>query len=174
MFNEISFPSLISLLCGALVLYFYVILKAVSCKSNTGTWYFRQINMKNRFWAPRVFKPEILEICEFVWSNRIFPEVFSAMAFDWSHQIAKRICNEGAAVQQGVVPSNRKISKIENFMKYWRWWRLKLSFSMNFLRWREFHCLRRLPCIIWFEERLCWRVIPSPRWLGEFVAKNCF
>ena len=74
--------------------------------------------MKNRFWGQRVFKPEILEICEFVWSNRIFPEVFSAMAFDWSHQIAKRICNEGAEVEQGVVPWNRKNLKIENFMKY--------------------------------------------------------
>ena len=74
--------------------------------------------MKNRFAAPGVFRAEILEICEFVWSNRIFPEVFSAMAFDWSHQIAKRICNEGAELEQGVVPWNRKISKIENFMKY--------------------------------------------------------
>ena len=79
---------------------------------------FAQIDMKNRFTGRRVFKAEILEICEFVWSNRIFPEVFSAMAFDWSHQIAKRICNEGAEVEQGVVPWNRKISKIENFMKY--------------------------------------------------------
>ena len=37
--------------------------------------------MKHCFWGPRMFKPEIPEICEFVWSNRIFPEVFSAMAF---------------------------------------------------------------------------------------------
>ena len=72
----------------------------------------------SRFAVPGVVRPEILEICEFVWSNRIFPEVFSAMAFDWSHQIVKRICNEGAEVEQGVVPWNRKISKIENFMKY--------------------------------------------------------
>ena len=79
-----------------------------------------QIDMKTRFRLRRVFKAEILEICEFVWSNRIFPEVFSAMAFDWSHQIAKRICNEGAELEQGVVPWNRKISKIENFMKYRR------------------------------------------------------
>ena len=70
---------------------------------------FGQIDMKNRFELPGVFNAEILEICEFVWSNRIFPEVFSAMAFDWSHQIAKRICNEGVEVQQGVVPWNRKI-----------------------------------------------------------------
>ena len=79
---------------------------------------FGQTDDKNRFGAPVVFNPEFLEICEFVWSNRIFPEVFSAMAFDWSHQIAKRICNEGAAVDEGVVPWNRKNSKIENVMKY--------------------------------------------------------
>ena len=33
---------------------------------------FCQIDMKNRFELPGVFKAEILEICEFVWSNRIF------------------------------------------------------------------------------------------------------
>jgi len=38
--------------------------------------------MKNSFWAPRVFTPEILEICEFVWSNRIFRKFFLAMAFE--------------------------------------------------------------------------------------------
>ena len=59
---------------------------------------------KSFFWLLRVFQLEILEICEFVWSNRIFPEVVSAMAFDWSHQIAKRICNKGVEVEQGVVP----------------------------------------------------------------------
>ena len=98
------------------------------------------------------------------------------MAFDWSHQIAKRICNEGAGPQQGVVPWNRKISKIENFMKYWRWWHLKMLFSMNFLRWREFHCLAALAwhIIMWLEERFCRRIIPSPGWLGEFVVKIVF
>ena len=39
------------------------------------------------------------------------------MAFDWSHPIAKRICDEGVEADQGVVPWNRKISKIEKFIK---------------------------------------------------------
>ena len=72
---------------------------------------FGRIDMEHRFAAPGVFKPEILEICEFVWSNRIFPEVFSAMAFDWSHQIAKRICNEGAEVQQEWFHGTEKFRK---------------------------------------------------------------
>ena len=57
---------------------------------------FGQIDMRNRFSTPRVFKPEILEICEFVWSNRIFRKFFrlwlsigrrAAAAPEWnSHQ----------------------------------------------------------------------------------------
>ena len=67
-----------------------------------------------------------------------FPEVFSAMAFDWSHQIAKRICNEGAELEQGVVPWNRQIPKIEIS------WNIEAGdvwsyhFQGFFVRWREF------------------------------------
>ena len=94
-----------------------MIRRAVLPKSNTVTGVIGPVRAENRFSIFGVFNVEFLEIGEFVWSNRIFPEVFSAMAFDWSHQIAKRICNEGAEVEQGVVPWNRTISKIENFMK---------------------------------------------------------
>ena len=40
------------------------------------------------------------------------------------------------------------------FMKYWRCWRLKMQFSMNFIRWREFIALRRRACsYTWLVER---------------------
>lgn len=55
---------------------------------------FAKIDMKNRFWVPQGFKPESLEICEFVSSNRIFPEVVSVMAFDWLYQMA---CRDGVS-----------------------------------------------------------------------------
>ena len=36
-------------------------------------------------------------------------------------------------MDHGGWPCNRKMSKIENFMKYSRWWGIKQWFSMNFL-----------------------------------------
>ena len=56
-----------------------------------------------------MFNLEFLEICKFVLRIRIFPLVFMVKAFDWWSQIAKRICNEGAEVEQAPVPLHRKI-----------------------------------------------------------------
>ena len=59
--------------------------------------------MKNRFRLRRVFKAEIVEIYEFVWSNRISFIVFSHVAFDsWCH-IAKQMRNAGAWYEQASV-----------------------------------------------------------------------
>lgn len=66
---------------------------------------------------PRMFKPEMREICQFVWSKR-FPELVMVMDFDWSSQMAQRICNEVLEVHRGVVLCDRKIAKIESLMKY--------------------------------------------------------
>lgn len=92
-------------------------LKAVGCKTNTGTGAFGQFDMNTRFCTAGLFNAEFLEICELAWSNRSFPGVFSAVVFDWSHHIAKRSCNEGIDVEEGVVPWNRNIPKTTNFMK---------------------------------------------------------
>ena len=46
---------------------------------------------EHRFAAWWVFKAEFLEICEFVWPNRIFLQVFLLFPFDPCGQIAKRI-----------------------------------------------------------------------------------
>ena len=63
-----------------------------------------RIRGENRFNARAVFNIEFLEICEFVWQTGIFLKVFGVKAFDWYNQIAKRICNGGARLQQGPVP----------------------------------------------------------------------
>ena len=42
---------------------------------------FGEIDMENQFGLPGVSNAEILEICEFVWSNRIFPEVLFCYGF---------------------------------------------------------------------------------------------
>ena len=60
-----------------------------------------RIRVENRFRARAVFKLEFLEICEFVWQTGIFLKVFGVKALDWYNQIAKRICNEAADLQQG-------------------------------------------------------------------------
>ena len=46
---------------------------------------------RHRFSSFGVFKVGFLEICEFIWSNRIFLQVFSPFPFDPCDQIAKRI-----------------------------------------------------------------------------------
>ena len=63
-----------------------------------------RIRGENRFYVRAVFNLEFLEICEFVWQTGIFLKVFGVKAFDWYNQIAKRICNEGAGLEQGPVP----------------------------------------------------------------------
>ena len=63
-----------------------------------------RIRGEHRFWARAVFKLEFLEICEFVWQTGIFLKGFGVKAFDWYNQIAKRICNDGAGLDQGPVP----------------------------------------------------------------------
>ena len=67
----------------------HVARRAVLPKSNTVTGVIGPVRGKNRFYAVGVFKPELLEICKFVWSRRIFPIVFSLVAFVWRLQIAK-------------------------------------------------------------------------------------
>ena len=63
-----------------------------------------RIRGENGFYIFGVFNLEFLEICEFVWQTGIFLKVFGVKAFDWYNQIAKRICNEDARLQQGPVP----------------------------------------------------------------------
>ena len=67
----------------------YVTRRAVLPKSNTVTGVIGPVHGNNRFYAVGVFKPELFEICKFVWSRRIFPIVFSDVAFVWQCQIAK-------------------------------------------------------------------------------------
>ena len=57
--------------CGAYVCYCNVM--AVLPKSNTVTGVIGPVCGKNRFYVIDVFKPELLEICKFIWPNRIYP-----------------------------------------------------------------------------------------------------
>ena len=65
--------------------------RAVLPKSNTVTGVIGPVHGKHRFNIFGVFTGELLEICKFVWSNRIFLQVFSVEASVWRGQIAKRI-----------------------------------------------------------------------------------
>ena len=92
--------------------------RAVLPKSNAVTEVIGPVRAENRFNIFGVFNFEILEIGEFAWSDRIFPIVFSHVAFDWRCHIAKQKRNDGACYEQALVPWNPKIWEIENFMKY--------------------------------------------------------
>ena len=63
--------------CGAHMYDNDMTRKAVLPKSNTVTGVIGPVRGKNRFNAIGLFKPELLEIRKFIWSNRIFPTVFS-------------------------------------------------------------------------------------------------
>ena len=63
--------------------------RAVLPKSNTVTGVIGRLHGGHRFRARDLFNFEILEICKFVWSNRIFRIVFFRVAFDWRCQIEK-------------------------------------------------------------------------------------
>ena len=78
--------------------------RGVRCqpKSNTGAGVIGPNRDQTRFWTFGVLNLEFLEICEFVWPRGIFPEVSWVNAFDSCRQIAKRFCNEGVGLQQGV------------------------------------------------------------------------
>ena len=78
--------------------------KSGSPTSNTITGVIGRSCGEHRFCIFGVIKLKLLEICEFVWQPVIFLKVFGVMAFDWSNQIAKRICNGGARLHQGPVP----------------------------------------------------------------------
>ena len=106
------------MLCGAPVYAYYMIRRAVLPKSNTVTGVIGPVRAENRFYIFGVFNFEFLEIGEFVWSNRIFPMVFSHVAFDCRCHIAKPKRNGRACYNQALVSWNPKISKIENSMKY--------------------------------------------------------
>ena len=75
------FAGAISMLCGAHVYYSYMTRKAVLPKSNTVTGVIDRIRARNRFGTFGVFNLEILEICKFVWSNRIFSGSFLGCGF---------------------------------------------------------------------------------------------
>ena len=90
---------------------------AVSYKIDTGTGVIGRVRDKNRFRAIWLFNLEFLEIGEVVWSNRIFPIVFSRVAFDSRCHITKQMRNAGAWYEQALVQWNPNILKIENFMK---------------------------------------------------------
>ena len=117
-FNEFSSLTRISLPCGARLAYYYMTRRAVLPKSNICTGLIGPVRAENRFGIFGVFNIEFLEIGEFVWPNSIFPIVFLLVAFDWRCQIAKQKRNAGAGYGQALVLWNRKIPKIENFMKY--------------------------------------------------------
>ena len=67
----------------------HVTRRAVLPKSNTVTGVIGPVHGKNSFYAIGVFKHDVFEICKLVWSRRIFPIVFSHVAFVWRYQIAK-------------------------------------------------------------------------------------
>ena len=96
----------VSICCGGI----QMTRRAVLPKSHTVTGVFGRVRDKNRFRIFGVFNLEFLEIGEFVWSNRIFPIVFSHVAFDpWCH-IAKQMRNARNPWEQGPVSWNRKIA----------------------------------------------------------------
>ena len=64
------------MLCGARLYDYYMTRRAVLPKSNTGTGTLGRIQTTYRFCTLAVFNLEFLEICEFVWPNRIFLQVF--------------------------------------------------------------------------------------------------
>ena len=70
-------------------LSFYMTRRALCLSSNTVTGVIGPVHGKHRFYKIGVFNRELLEICKFVWSRRIFPIVFSHVAFVWRRQIAK-------------------------------------------------------------------------------------
>ena len=77
-------------------------------KSNTDTGTLGRNQTTYRYCTLAVFNLEFLEICEFVWSNRISLIVFSHVAFDsWCH-IAKQMRNAGAWWEQASVSWTRK------------------------------------------------------------------
>ena len=59
----------------------YLIRRAVLPKSNTGTGTLGRIQTTYRFSTLAVFNLEFLEICEFVWPNRIFLQVLFGFSF---------------------------------------------------------------------------------------------
>ena len=67
----------------------YMTRRAVLPKSNTVTGVIGPVRAENRFCILGVFNLEFPEIGEFVWPSRIFPIVFSHVAFVWRCQIAK-------------------------------------------------------------------------------------
>ena len=75
--------------CGAHLYDNYTTRTAAQPKSNTVTGVIGPVRAENRFSIFGVFNFEFLEIGEFVWPNRIFPIVFSHVAFDWRCHIAK-------------------------------------------------------------------------------------
>ena len=89
--------------CGAHVYSYYMTRRAVLPKSNTVTGVIGPVRAENRFNIFGVFNIEFLEIGEFVWSNRIFPMVFSHVAFDWRCHIAKQKRNGRAWYNQALV-----------------------------------------------------------------------
>ena len=95
--------------CDARLHYYYMIRRVVLPKNNTGTGVIGQVRAENRFSIFGVFNFEFLEIAEFVWSNRIFPMIFSHVAFDCRCHIAKQMRNAGASWEQASVSCTRKI-----------------------------------------------------------------
>ena len=72
-FNEFSSLTRISLLAAVTFHDITRFVKRLAVRVIPVPGCFGQISMKNRFSGRRVFKPEIFEICTFVWSNFIFP-----------------------------------------------------------------------------------------------------
>ena len=87
---------------------------------------------RHRFYTLGALTFEFLEICQFIWSNRIFRFFLLPFPFDPHGQIAKRIWNDGCGFKPRVVSCDSIISEIENLVKYWSW------LAVRRLKWSNF------------------------------------
>ena len=103
-----------------------------------------------------------------------FPEGFLAMAFNWSHQIAKRICNEVPVVEKGLVPRNHT-----NF-ESWKFNEILAAATSEAMIFNEFSLLARTSLlaaltyiiIILFIKLLAVRIIQIPEWFAQIDMTN--
>ena len=111
---------------------------------------------------------DFLETCTFVLDSRIFRK--SNMFRWWYRSMRWSMRPTGEAGNLWHAPCMESWI-FENFMKNWSWWTVWRSYSMKFLRWREFHCLAAPRwSITWLVERYACRVIPRRGWFCDWLV----
>ena len=99
--------------------------RAVMPKSITVTGVIGRRRGSNCFRGIEVFNADILEIGEIIWSDCIFPIVFSHVVFDWWCHIAKHMRNArasyGQALVHGVMESCNNIFVSKKSLFCWTW-----------------------------------------------------